>query len=338
VFFVNLPMCAIVVVGALRLLGDRDRDRTASRKDFDVLGASLVTAGMLLLVYAIVEAPSRGWGDARTIGELAGALALLGVFAVHEQRRGNPLFPFSIFRIKGLAAADATQVIAMAGFLGLFFFLTLYMQTVLGDSPVQAGAAYLPTTAAVLVTSVVSAQLVSRTGTRPIIVIGTLLGAAGVYWLSRIPVHGAYVTDILPGRRHLAHPASPRGPRRRAGRAHRRLPASVRGGQHPPARRRRDRAASDQHPRRTDRRSGRRAGPGRRLTTGAAQRATVICWRLGWLPKYAALVTNSARRVARVAPNATADGLSSPSAAVARVTRRPLRATRTSRLGGFSAT
>ena len=107
--------------------------------------------------------------------------------------------PFSIFRIEGLAAADATQVIAQAGFLSMFFFITLYMQNVLGFSPIAAGTAYLPVTVGVGIAAGISTGLVARIGTRPIIVAGAVIGAGGVYWLSRIPVHGSYLTDLLPG-------------------------------------------------------------------------------------------------------------------------------------------
>jgi EmrB/QacA subfamily drug resistance transporter len=196
VFFVNLPVCAAVLVGASRLLDD-DRRRPA-RADFDVRGAILATGGMLLLVYSLVKAPDIGWGDTRTLGGLAGALALLGAFVLAERSHRKPLVPLSIFRIQGLAAADATQVIAIAGFYSMFFFITLYMQNVLGYSQIQAGAAYLPVTLGVGVASGVSAQLLARTGTRPVIATGALLGAGGIYWLSRIPVHGSYAADLLP--------------------------------------------------------------------------------------------------------------------------------------------
>jgi EmrB/QacA subfamily drug resistance transporter len=197
VFFVNLPVCALVLAGAFWLLpGER---RHAALKDFDVFGAILSTAGTLVLVYALVQAPDLGWGSPRTIGELAAALVLLVAFVVNEQRQRNPLFPLSIFRIEGLAAADATQVTAQAGFNSMFFFITLYMQSVLGLSPIQAGAAYVPVTLGVGLASGIATKLLSRTGTRPLIVTGTLLGAGGVYWLSRIPVHGSYAADILPG-------------------------------------------------------------------------------------------------------------------------------------------
>ncbi|MBV9193414.1 MAG: MFS transporter [Solirubrobacterales bacterium] len=197
VFFVNLPVCALDLIVALRLLaGERHRPRLAN---FDALGALLATSGMLLLIYALVKAPDIGWDNTRTIAELAGAAALLAAFAVNEARHRNPLFPFSILRINGLAAADLTQVTAMAGFYAMFFFLTLYMQNVLGFSRLQAGAAYIPTTLGVAISSGIASQLFARTGTRPIIVAGALLGAGGTFWLSRLPVHGSYLSDLLPG-------------------------------------------------------------------------------------------------------------------------------------------
>ena len=124
---------------------------------------------------------------------------LLAAFVVNEARSRNPLLPLSIFRVKGLAAADATQLVAFAGLLSMFFFLTLYMQNVLGYSPIEAGAAYLPLTFGVGVAAGIASQLVPRVGTRPVIVGGSLIGAGGVYWLSRIPVDGSYVADLLPG-------------------------------------------------------------------------------------------------------------------------------------------
>src|SRR5260370_30027679 len=154
-----------------------------------VPGAVLATAGMLALVYALVRAPQQGWASARTIGELATAAVLLGAFAVTEVRRRDPLFPFSIFRARGLAAADVTQMIAFAGFVSLFFFLTLYMQDVLGYSPIRGGSAYLPVTAGIAVAAGISSKLFARTGTPRVIIAGSLIAAAGIYYLSRIPVH-----------------------------------------------------------------------------------------------------------------------------------------------------
>ena len=197
VMFVN-PVAAVLVLAAIFALISGER-RRAQLANFDLLGAVLATGGMLLLVYTLVKAPDVGWGTARTIGELAAALALLAAFVINERRTKNPLAPLSIFRINGLAYSDATQLIAFAGFLALFFFLTLYMQNVLGYSAIQTGLAYLPLTFAIGIAAGISSQLVSRIGTRPVIVAGALIAAGGLYWLSRIPVHGSYVSDLLPG-------------------------------------------------------------------------------------------------------------------------------------------
>jgi EmrB/QacA subfamily drug resistance transporter len=197
VLFVNLPVVALSLVATFRLLpGER---RSVLGREFDLQGALLATGGMLLLVFGLIRAPVVGWGSTETILELAGAAALLVAFAINELRSTNPLFPFSIFQVKGLIAADITQLIAFAGFLTMFFFVTLYMQEVLQFSPIQAGMAYLPVTAAFAISAAISTQLIGRIGTRPVIVIGALIAAAGIYWLSRVPVHGSYTANVLPG-------------------------------------------------------------------------------------------------------------------------------------------
>src|SRR6516162_3343834 len=197
VFLVKPPLCAIILAGVFILLkDDRRRGRLVN---FDLFGALLATAGALLLVYSLVRAPAVGWGSARTIGELAGSAALLAAFVVNERRSKNPLLPLSIFRVKGLAAADITQLIGIAGMFAVFFFVTLYVQGILGYSPIQAGLAYLPVTAGVGVSAGLTPRLIGRVGIRPVFVAGTLLAGGGVYWLSRVPIHGSYLTDLLPG-------------------------------------------------------------------------------------------------------------------------------------------
>jgi EmrB/QacA subfamily drug resistance transporter len=202
VMFVNPIACVLLLAPVFRLVeGERGRRRLSN---FDAPGAVLVTGGMLLLVYALVKAPTVGWGDVRTIGELAGAGVLLVLFVLNELRHRAPLAPLAIFRIKGLGVSNVTQLVAFAGLLALFFFLTLYMQNVLGYSPVQTGLAWLPLCGAVIISAGVSSQLLSRLGTRPVIVVGAVVAAGGLYWLSRIPVGGSYVSDLLPGMLVLA--------------------------------------------------------------------------------------------------------------------------------------
>jgi EmrB/QacA subfamily drug resistance transporter len=195
IFFVNLPVCALIIPAAFRLInGEHQRARLAN---FDTPGAILVTAAMLLLVYTLIRVPDIGWGAGKTVAGLSGAALLAGAFLFNELRHRNPLVPLSIFRIKGLAAADITQVIAMAGFYSMFFFLTLYMQTVLHYSPLRAGAAYLPVTVGVSVSAGVCSKLFEKTGTRPLVVAGAVVSAGAVYWLSKIPVHGTYLADLM---------------------------------------------------------------------------------------------------------------------------------------------
>jgi EmrB/QacA subfamily drug resistance transporter len=197
VLFVNVPFATVALVGAFVLLR---RERGSARlANFDALGAFLVTAGMLLLVYSLVKAPDVGWGADRTIGGLALAGFAMAAFVVNELRVSNPLVPMSILRVKGVAVADATQLVTAAGFLPMFFFLTLYMQTVLHYSPIQTGLAYLPLTAGFIVASSISSQLFARIGTKPVIVVGAVIAAGGLYLLSRIPVDGSYLSNILPG-------------------------------------------------------------------------------------------------------------------------------------------
>jgi EmrB/QacA subfamily drug resistance transporter len=198
VFFVNPPVCVMVAAGALALLAS-DRGGRSGRTAFDLQGAVLVTSGMLLLVYGLVRAPTAGWGSLQTILTLMGSAILLIAFAANELRSRYPLVPFAILRVKGLVAADLTQLIAFTGFFSVFFYATLYMQEILHYSPLKAGAAYLPITAGFAVAGGMASQLVTRIGTRPVVVAGCLIAGAGIYYVSRVPLHGSYVSDLLPG-------------------------------------------------------------------------------------------------------------------------------------------
>lgn len=197
VMFVNPIACVLVIPAVLALL---PRDRPAVRTShFDVLGSVIVTGGMMLLVYALIKAPEQGWAAARTWWELASAAALLAGFVVIERRSGEPILPLSLFRVPGLAAANLTGLIGFAGMLSMFYFLTLYMQTVLGYSAIAAGAAYLPLTFGIGIGAGIGSKLLTRVGSRAVISAGALVVAAGLFTLSRVPVHGGYIEHILPG-------------------------------------------------------------------------------------------------------------------------------------------
>jgi MFS family permease len=124
---------------------------------------------------------------------------LLLAFVYNELRHDHPLLPLAILRVKGLVAADLTQLIAFTGFFSMFFYATLYMQEVLHYSPLKAGVAYLPITAGFAVAGGLASQLVTRVGTRPVVVAGCFIAGLGIYLVSRVPLHGTYVSDVLPG-------------------------------------------------------------------------------------------------------------------------------------------
>lgn len=201
VMFVNPIACVLVLGGVFALIAADADGRARARREggFDLPGAVLATGGTLVLVYALVEANDAGWGSAQTIGLIAVAVASLAAFVVNEARHRNPLAPLSIFRINGLGFSNVTQLVAFAGFVAMFFFLTLYMQNVLGYSAIRTGLAYLPLCFAVGISAGVASQLLARVGTRPVIVVGAVVAAGGLYWLSRVPVDGRYVRDLLPG-------------------------------------------------------------------------------------------------------------------------------------------
>jgi EmrB/QacA subfamily drug resistance transporter len=197
VLYINAPICAVIVAAAF-LLVSGEAPRRSGLANFDVLGALLGTGGMLLLIFALVKAPDNGWGSGQTIGELAGAAVLLAALVVNEARHRNPVLPLSIFRVKGLAATDMSMVLGLAGLNSAFFFMSLYMQGVLHFSALRGGAAFVPIAVIVMAGSIAGSGLVPRLGTRPLIVAGAVIATGGLYWLSRIPVHGHYWTDIFP--------------------------------------------------------------------------------------------------------------------------------------------
>ena len=197
IFYLNVPVAVLVGIGTVALITGETSGR--KRNSFDLSGAVLVTGGMLLVIYAFVSAPNVGWGATETIGELAIAGVILAAFVGNELRARNPLVPFSIFRIKGLLAANLTQLISFSGMYSMFFFLSLYMQQVLGYSPTHTGLAYLPLTAGFMISAGIVTPLLPRVGPQPVIATGAFVAAGGLYYLSYAPVEGTFVSDLLPG-------------------------------------------------------------------------------------------------------------------------------------------
>ena len=195
VMWVNVPVALLVLALTPGLIPE---SRSESRaRSFDLAGAFTVTAGLSLLVYAIVDAEGSGWGSTRTIALLAAAVALLGIFTAIEQRSDAPLVPFSIFRKRTLTGANVVGLLVGGSLFAMFFFLTLYMQQVLGYSPIKAGLAYLPLSIGIILSAGVASQLVTRIGFKPVLAVGLILIAAGLVWFSEISVDGGFAADIL---------------------------------------------------------------------------------------------------------------------------------------------
>jgi EmrB/QacA subfamily drug resistance transporter len=195
VLLVNVPIALIAAVLAPRWLME-SRHETAS--SFDIPGAVSVTAGLALLVYGLVNTVDVGWGSGETIGILAGALALIVVFIAIESRTRDPLMPFSIFRLRTLRGANIVGLLLGMSLFSMFFFISLYVQQVLGYEPLEAGLAYLPLSVLIILSAGGASQLVTRIGFKPTLIAGMLLISAGLLWFSRVSApDGSYVGDVL---------------------------------------------------------------------------------------------------------------------------------------------
>ena len=195
-FFINIPV-GIAVIALAPWLLEESRAELAHRR-FDVAGAASVTSGVMLLVYAMTRAVQHGWLNQTTIGLLAASAALILAFVAIELRSQAPLLPMRIFRLRTLAAANATAVVIAAVAFSEFFLLTLYLQQVLAYSAIQTGLAFLAITLAVIVFSNVAQRLVTQLGPRRVLATGLTLSAASIVVLARVPVDGHYFWDIFP--------------------------------------------------------------------------------------------------------------------------------------------
>jgi EmrB/QacA subfamily drug resistance transporter len=197
IFLVNFPVGVLVVLLTLRLLPSDQGAQRSGR--FDVAGAVTVTAALTLAVYAVVNANQKGWTSAQTLGLLAAAAALLGVFVAIEARVAAPLMPLRLFKLRNVATADIVGVLWAAAMFAVFFLSALYLQLVLGYNPLHVGLAFLPANLIMGVFSLgLSAKLVMRYGVRIPLAVGLSLAAAGLALFARAPVDGKFVMDVLP--------------------------------------------------------------------------------------------------------------------------------------------
>ena len=197
IFFVNVPVGVAAFFLALRFVPE-SKDEHAHR-GYDVGGAVTVTGGLMMLVYAIVKAETNGWTAGTTITYFVIAVALLAAFIVLETRGAEPLVRLAIFRTRSLATANLTMFLVASGMFAMFFFNTLYIQRVLHFGPLKAGVAFLPFTAGIMVSAGIASAFAPRIGVRPVAAVGMILTAIGMLFFARMPVHGAYASDVLPG-------------------------------------------------------------------------------------------------------------------------------------------
>jgi EmrB/QacA subfamily drug resistance transporter len=195
VLWVNFPIGVVAALLAPSLLAESRAE--GETRSFDLAGAISVTAGLSVLVYALVDATDAGWGSTQTIGLLALAAVLLVAFVAIELRSPAPLVPFSIFRMRTITGANVVGLLIGASLFSMFFFISLYMQQVLGYSAIKAGLSYLPLALTIIITAGVASQLVTRVGFKPVLAAGMAFVAAGLLWFSQVSADGSYLSDIL---------------------------------------------------------------------------------------------------------------------------------------------
>jgi EmrB/QacA subfamily drug resistance transporter len=197
IFFVNVPVGIAAAVLAWRYVPESHAEQRPD--SFDFAGAVTVTSGLIVLVYAIVKAEEYGWGSAETLGLAALAVALLAIFVLIERRSSAPLVRLGIFKIRSLLGANLVLLVVAGGLFANFFFSSLYVQQILGYTPLEAGLAFLPVTLGIVAGSGLSQVLVKKLGVRETTMGGMVLASAGLFLLSQAEVDGTYLGTLLPG-------------------------------------------------------------------------------------------------------------------------------------------
>ena len=193
VLFINVPIGIAVALLAPRFLTESERQPGR----FDIAGALTSTAGMTLLVYGFIRAAEDGWSNRGALGAFAAAAVLLAVFVVNEARAPQPITPLRLFADRGRAGSYVTRLLLVAGMFGMFYFLTQFVQNILGFSPLRAGISFLPMTFALFAVSRLSPRMLARFGATPLMVTGLLPVVAGMAWLSRISPGTGYLAGVL---------------------------------------------------------------------------------------------------------------------------------------------
>ncbi|MFA5004421.1 MAG: MFS transporter [Candidatus Saccharimonadales bacterium] len=196
-FFVNVPVSIAVFYAAWKLVPVHESEET--HNELDLPGAISITAALMMLVYGLVEAPAHGWTSISSLGYFAGSIALVAFFIFNERRAKHPLVPLEIFRIRNVTAANLTMMPITAGMFSVFFFTSLYVQTVLGYSPVRTGFSFLVIPFVIGIAATNVPRLVQKIGYKPILMVAPLFTATALFLFAHIRVNGNYVHDLLPG-------------------------------------------------------------------------------------------------------------------------------------------
>jgi EmrB/QacA subfamily drug resistance transporter len=195
VLWVNVPIGILAAAIAPTLIAET-RAETETRH-FDLAGALTITLGLSAFVFALLDAESAGWGSFQTIGTLVASFILLGAFVAVELRSRAPLVPFSIFRVRTVTGANVVGILVGASLFSMFYFISLYMQQILGYSPIKAGLSYLPLAVTIILSAGIASGLVTKVGFKPILTIGMACIALGLLWFTQIDVHGTFLKDLL---------------------------------------------------------------------------------------------------------------------------------------------
>ncbi len=195
VLWVNVPIGIVAAAIAPTLIAEtRSEDET---RHFDIAGAVTITLGLSAFVFALLDAETVGWGSAQTIGTIVASLLLLAAFVAIERRSRAPLVPFSIFRVRTVTGANVVGILVGASLFSMFYFISLYMQQVLGYSPIKAGLSYLPLAVSIILSAGIASSLVTKVGFKPILATGMGLIALGLLWFTQISVDGSFLGDLL---------------------------------------------------------------------------------------------------------------------------------------------
>lgn len=196
-FFVNVPVGLAVIYGLIKYVPAHIKEE--KDKNLDVPGAVLVTTGLVGLVYTLVQAPEWGWISTNTIGFLVLSALLLVGFVVNESKVKHPLMPLSIFRIRNVRGANLVMIPVTAGIMGMFFFVSLYVQGILQYSPVETGLSFLPVPITIGIVATVVSRYIGKVGFRPLLIVGSVLLTIGTFLLSYVSLDGSYLVNVLPG-------------------------------------------------------------------------------------------------------------------------------------------